>query len=47
MSNRFEILGVRYKMDDPTMLLVIGWFTENQCGDMQLLFQADGEELPY
>ena len=47
MSNRFEILGVRYKMDDPTMLLVTGWFTENQRGDMQVLFQADGEELPY
>ena len=47
MSNRFEILGIRYKMDDPTMLLVTGWFTENQRKDTQVEFWADDEKLDY
>lgn len=47
MSNRFEILTIRYKVDDPTKLLVAGWFAENQQKDTRLLFQMENEELKY
>lgn len=47
MSNRFEILGIRYKIDDPSVLLVTGWFTENQQNDAELVFSVDGEKLKY
>lgn len=47
MSNRFEILGIRYKMNDPTILLVTGWFAENQQKDTQIKFLVDDEKLDY
>lgn len=47
MSNRFEILGIRYKVDEPNTLLITGWFAENQQKDTRLLFQLDKKELSY
>ena len=45
MENKFEIINVRYKLDDPHILLVSGWFQNNKKDLADVRFCADGKEL--
>lgn len=46
MSNKFEVLNMRYKLDDFHMLLVEGWFHKNQIGDTGIEFYIDDIKIP-
>lgn len=45
MENKFEIINIRYKLDDPHILLVSGWFQNNKKDLADVRFCADGKEL--
>lgn len=45
MNNRFEVLNVRYKLDDFSVLMIEGWFCNNKSEDATLEAWLDGEKL--